>query len=393
MKKLLITGGSHSEVPMIEAAKTQGYFVITTGNDEGSQGHELADKYVKGDFSDKEWVLNLAENEQVDAIMSGCNDFAYISTAYACEKLGLPGHDSYETARSIHIKSEFRHIQEALGIRVPKVEICRNREECRRAIEKIGFPLLVKPVDLTGGKGVKTCIEINETLDAFDDAMLVTREKYVILEQFITGTNHGISTLIKNGKVVFHVIDNEQYGINKYLVLGACSPSDVPQHAEYTLIRDIEKIAQYCKLVDGLFHVQFILDDDGYPIMIDPCRRAPGDLYVLLVKYVTGVDYPAELVRSECGGELQDTYQVEHNFVARECIMTSKKGTIKDVHVEDEVRKHLVHALLKYTRGIKIEQPMKHKAGILVMKFDTYEEMSSVLNRFSKLAWIELEEE
>lgn len=391
MKKLLLTGGSHSEVPMIDAAQKMGWFVITTGNDEGSQGHEMADKYVKGDFSDKEFVLDLAKKEQVDAIVSGCNDFAYISTAYACEKLGLPGHDSYNTSRTIHIKSNFRHMTSSIGVRTPRIEICYNREECKRAIEKIGFPLLVKPVDLTGGKGVKKCIEVNETLAAFDEAMEVTRETYVILEEFIQGENHGITTLIKNGKVVFHVIDNEQYGLNKYLVLGACSPSDIPQHAEFTLIRDIEKIAGHCNLVDGLFHVQFILDRDNYPVMIDPCRRAPGDLYILLVKFVTGVDYPAEIVKAECGEAIKDVYLVEHNFVARECIMTSQKGTIKNVHVAEELRKYLVYSLLKNSKGIKIEQPLKHKAGILIMKFDTYEEMMSVLDRFQELAWIELE--
>lgn len=107
MKKLLITGGSHSEYPVIEAAKNIGWYVISTGNDEGSLGHIIADKYVKGDFSDKEWVYNLAKEEKVDAIISGANDFAYLSTAYACEKLGLPGHDTLETAKSIHIKNKF----------------------------------------------------------------------------------------------------------------------------------------------------------------------------------------------------------------------------------------------------------------------------------------------
>ena len=391
MKKVLFTGGSHSEVPLIEAAQKMGWFVITTGNDEAGQGHGIADRYVKGDFSDKEFVYELAKSEGVTAIVSGCNDFAYISAAYACEKLGLPGHDSYEMAKTIHIKSKFRQMVESIGIKTPRIAICHNRGECAKAIENIGFPLLVKPVDLTGGKGVKTCIEVNETIDAFDDAMKITREDYVILEEFITGINHGMTTLIKNGKVVFHMIDNEQYGLNKYLVLGACAPSDIPQYAEYTLINDVEKIAKHCNLVDGLFHVQFILDKSGYPIMIDPCRRAPGDLYVLLAKYTTGVDYPAEIVKAECGEKLQDFYTVEHNSVARECIMTSKKGVIKAVHVDMKLKKYVVYSLLKNSKGIKIEKPLLHKAGILIMKFESYEVMMDILEHYQELAWIELE--
>jgi len=392
MKKLLITGGSHSEYPVIQAAQAQGWYVISTGNDEGALGHMTADKYVKGDYSNKEWVLKLALDEQVEAIISGANDFAYISTAYACEKLGLPGHDSYETARTIHIKNNFREMTERIGIRTPKIRKCCNESDIRQAVTEIGFPLLVKPVDLTGGKGVKTCIEMNETIEAFYAAMEVTREKYVIVEQFISGSAHGITTLLKNKKVVWYSIDNEQYGINKYLVLGACSPSDIPQHAEFTLVNNIEKIAQHCELVDGLFHTQFILDKSDYPIMIDPCRRMPGDLYILLAKYTTGVDYPAEIVKGETGVPLQDYYIKENNFVARECIMTSRKGVIKEVHIEDELNDLIIYKHMGENKGVVIDQPMKHKAGILIMKFESYEHMMDVLERFSRLAWIEFEE-
>lgn len=393
MRKLLITGGSHSEYPVIQAAQALGWYVISTGNDEGAKGHLTADKYVKGDFSDKEWVLKLAQDEQVEAIISGANDFAYLSTAYACEKLGLPGHDSYETSRTIHIKNKFREMTESIGIKTPKVRRCQTVNEVRKAVREIGFPLLVKPVDLTGGKGVKICIELNETVEAFHEAMEVTREKYIILEQFISGSAHGITSLIKNHKVVWHIIDNEQYGINKYLVLGACSPSDIPQHAEFTLINDIEKVAKHCNLVDGLFHTQFIMDNESYPVMIDPCRRIPGDLYVLLAKYTTGVDYPAEIVKAECGEPLQNYYMKEHNYIARECIMTSRKGVIKEVHIEDELKPLIIYKHMGENKGIRIEQPMKHKAGILIMKFETYDYMQDVLNRFSELAWIEFEDE
>lgn len=393
MKKLLITGGSHSEYPVIKAAQKMGWYVVSTGNDEGAKGHLTADKYVKGDFSDKEWVLKLAKEEHVDAIVSGANDFAYLSTAYACEQLGFPGHDSYETSRTIHIKNKFREMTESIGIKTPKARKCQNVDEVRKAVKEIGFPLLVKPVDLTGGKGVKTCIELNETVEAFHEAMKVTRENYIILEQFITGSSHGITSLIKNHKVVWYIIDNEQYGINKYLVLGACSPSDIPQHAEFTLINNIEKIAENCSLVDGLFHTQFILDKEKYPVMIDPCRRIPGDLYILLAKYTTGVDYPAEIVKSECGEPLQDYYIKEHNYIARECIMTSRKGVIKEVHIEDELEPLIIYKYMGENKGIRIDQPMKHKAGILIMKFESYEHMMNILSRFSELAWIEFEDE
>ena len=391
MKKLLVTGGSHAELPMIEAAKKMGWYVITTGMNEGGQGHLAADKYMKGDFSDKEFVYELAKSESVDAIVSGANDFAYLSTAYACEKLNLPGHDSLDVARKIHIKSEFRKLTASLGIKSPKMIECKDLNSCKKATEEIGFPLMVKPVDLTGGKGVKACFSLSDVENAIEEAMGVTRESYIILEECIQGSCHGFTSLIKDGQVVWHMVDNEQYGANKYLVLGACSPSDIPQQAEFTLINDVEKIAKNCKLVDGLFHVQFILDKDNYPVMIDPCRRMPGDLYILLAKYVTGVDYPLEILKAECGMELASSYCKQYNFIARECIMIEKSGILKAVHIEEELKKYIIYQNMFYHIGEEVTDPMKYKAGILIMRFDSCCEMKETLQHFSELVWIETE--
>ena len=126
--------------------------------------------------------------------------------------------------------------------------------------------------------------------------------------------------------------------------------------------------------------------------MIDPCRRMPGDLYILLAKYSTGIDYPLEIVRAECGEQLRDYYICEHNYIARECIMTTRKGVIKAVHIEDELLPLIIFKHMVENKGIKIEQPLKYKAGILIMKFESYEHMMDILSRFSKLAWIEFED-
>ncbi|MDE5967150.1 MAG: ATP-grasp domain-containing protein [Lachnospiraceae bacterium] len=392
-KRILITGGSHSELPLIEAAQGMGWHVITTGIDTGGIGHAKADEYVKGDFSDKEFVLQLAKEKHVDAIVSGCNDFAYLSTAYACEQLGMPGHDNYEVSKLIHMKHNFRSLSKKLKLPTPEIYQCYNQEDVKKGIRFIGFPLLVKPVDLTGGKGVKVCHNEMETMEAYENAMAQTRQPYVILEQYVEGSNHGISVLLKNKKVVCHVVDNEQYGHNKYLVLGASSPSDIPQHAIFALIRDIEALASYLNLTDGLFHTQFIVNEEQLPVMIDPCRRSPGDLYVLLAKYVTGVDYPLEIVKAECGMPLADSYSSECHFVARECIMTDRCGKIERIEIAEEIRKYLIYSIMLSKKGTCITQPMKQKAGILIMEFENYMQMHDILRRYHELVWLELAKE
>lgn len=391
MKKLLITGGSHAEIPLIRAARELEFYVITTGTNVDGLGHKEADKYINGDFSDKKFIYHLAKSEEVSAIISGCNDFAYLSTAYACEKLGLPGHDSFENARKIHHKDSFRRVQKALEIKYPRAIKIQNESQLKNVLDDFSLPVMVKPVDLTGGKGCSVCNTENEVFTAFRNALKVTREKYILIEEYVSGTNHGASFLLKNQKVVFTVFDDEQYFKNKYLVQGASMPSlSVSQSAIFSIINDVEKVSNHLKLVDGLFHVQFIIDKTGYPVMIDPCRRSPGDLYTLLAKYTTEIDYPMEITMSEVGLPLSESYPVRYNFIARQCIMADRNGKVNEIYISDKVKKYIVDQMVWGKCDEEISDFMKYKAGILILKFPDFITMQNILADFHQLVKIKV---
>jgi biotin carboxylase len=89
MKKLLLVGGSHADIPVIQAAHQQGFYVITTGNKKDDLGHRLADIYYPADYSDPKQILDLAQRLKIDAICPSANDFSALSCAYTAEKLGL----------------------------------------------------------------------------------------------------------------------------------------------------------------------------------------------------------------------------------------------------------------------------------------------------------------
>lgn len=388
-QKVLFTGGGHAELPMIEAAQALGYYVITTGNNTTGPGHIAADAYIPGDFSNKEFVYKLARDTSVCGIVSGCNDFAYLSTAYACEKLGLEGHDSYDTSLKVHHKNDFRAAMKAAGVRVPKTADLYSREDLDAASSSIGFPLVIKPVDLTGGKGVVICNTLDEAKDAFTKAMKLTREDKVIAEEYIDGTNHGCSMLIRNQKCVCYVIDREQYFRNKFLVAGAATPSGLSEDVKAELISQMETMAAYLGLCDGLFHMQFIVDKTG-PVLIDPCRRAPGDLYLKLALYATGVDYAMEIVRAELGLGVKDRYDFEENYVARECILPDESGVVDKVIIADELKEKLVYSFVWAEPGDIVEDAMKYRGGILVSRYGSLDELDDHLNRYHDLARIQV---
>lgn len=226
---VLITGGSHAEIPLINALHSLGYFVISTGMNTDGLGHRQADLYIPADYSDKDVVLNLARENKVKGIISGCNDFAYLSTSYACQVLGIGGHDNFQTSEQIHHKNIFRSVLKRNNLPFPNFKLCSTKEDIDKAKITLKLPLLVKPTDLTGGKGVAICYDWEKVFGQFDVARAVTRQPFVLLEEMVEGTNHGVSALLKQKKVCFSFFDNEEYYLNPYLVSGAYSPSDLTE--------------------------------------------------------------------------------------------------------------------------------------------------------------------
>ena len=407
-KKMLLLGGGHAEIPLIQAAQSLGWYVITTGNAREGLGHPYADKNVFADFSDKDAMLELAKSEGVQAVCSGCNDFALLSTVYVCEKLGLPGHDSYATSLEIHHKDKYRALATRLGIPTPRALVVRSAADFETAIAQLTFPIIVKPVDLTGGKGIHRAANADEARVAYKDACSRTRQDHIVIEEFVQGSNHGFSAMLVKGKVAFAFSDNEQYYINKYMVSGANSPSTSSDKTLAMLREYSERIAQELHLVDGILHIQYIERADGTPVIIEICRRPPGDLYIKFVKYATGIDYPKFIVLAETGEDISGIADVPtQGFWLRHCIMADCQagdtlvtsdaspasdkqcqGIVRDVTFASEIQGNIVEKFLWYKPGEVITDKLTYKAGIVFFKFDTLAEMQDKTARMTELAKI-----
>lgn len=372
---LMIAGGGYADIPLIHAAKSLGYRVITSGNRPEDMGHRESDLYCPGDFSDPDEMLRIAKAQRIDAVCACCNDFSAISAAYVAEKLGLPGHDSYETALTLHHKDRYRSFAERSGIPTPRACGFVDPDEAAVAMEKLRFPLIVKPVDLTGGKGINRVDSRAEYMSAVKQAFDRSKSKRIVVEEFITGTRHGFSAFISQGRVAFHFCDNEHYHLSPYLVSAASTPSIVPDRAVEELIRQSERICELLALKDGIFHVQFILHDDE-PTIIEICRRPPGDLYIKLVQHATGVNYPEWIVRAAAGLPCPDLRQedIKGCFV-RHCVMGHSAGRLRDLRIAPEVEERIFDGLHWWRTGDLVLDPSIHKHGIVFLKYDDVEQM------------------
>lgn len=372
---VLVVGGSHAEIPLIDALHALGRRVITTGNRPDDLGHAHADAYAAADFSQPEEILDVAIAHDVQGIVSGCNDFALLSTAYACEKLGLPGHDTHDASVRIHHKDLFRALLEELGLGTPRSCVVRDAREARTQCATLGYPLIVKPVDLTGGKGIGVVDDAEQLAPAVEHALALSRQDYVVVEQFMTGTRHGFTCFIADRRVGFWFADDEQYFRNQYLVSGTTTPTSMPAGAIDALVREVEIIAGALDLVDGLMHVQCILTADG-PRIVELCRRCPGDLYPTFVHLSTGYAYATSVVRSELGlGPLPAGEPGRAAPVTRHCLMTDRAGTLRSISYDTEVQQHLTQQMTWWQPGLVVDNPLTQKFGILFLGFDDADHM------------------
>ena len=198
MKKILFVNGSYNEIPLIAAAHRLGLYVITSGNDPRGDGHRYANEYCPCDYSDKEAILKLASEKKVDAICSCGNDLGAISASYASEKLGLPGHDSYEVCRVFHEKNVFKKYVKELGLSSPMTASFSDEFSALEYVTEVAFPQIIKPVDLGGGKGVTVVHTQEEAIAAVKKAFQMSKVKHIVIEDFIEGTQHCFICYIRN---------------------------------------------------------------------------------------------------------------------------------------------------------------------------------------------------
>lgn len=393
VKKLLVLNGSHSDIPLIRAGKERGYYVITSGNNPELIGHKFSDEYVFGDFSDPEGMLKIFKDKHIDAVCSCANDFGAITAAYLSENLGLPGHDSYETARTIHHKDRFKAFSKIHDIHTPIAESFDELDKALSYAKTISYPQIVKPIDLTGGKGVTTVNNMEEYIKAVNKAFDMSRQKRIVVEPFIRGTYHSLSTFLINKKVYTFFSDNEYSYINPFLVTTSAGTATGIDKVRDTLIRDSEKIADILGLSDGVFHIQYVMLDDK-PYILEITRRCSGDFYPVPVEYGLGINWSDWIVSSECGLKSEEYLQIPYEkqlLGGRHCIMGNKNGIVKNVAIAESIKGNIYGDFTWWKPGYEIKNYLVDKLGILFLRYSTYEEMIYKSERITDLIRVEYE--
>ena len=353
-KKIFIPGGKFSDWALVNAAHRLGLYVITSGTDANAPAHQFADKYIPADYSDKEAMLKIAKDENIDYMCSCANDYGMLSTAYVCEQLGLPGHDSYETTWTIHHKDTIKPVMQRLGMHTPYSTVFSDREEAIRFIQNSDKQMIVKPSDNVASKGVSTPTSPDQIEKSVDFAFSNSKSHRIIVEPYITGFFAPFTSMLIDQKVVAFFAsagtrykegeriapDFPPYGKNN----GGMNPCPYMKDFAPGIIEDLNKLAKELKLVDGKFHGEMLITEDHEAYIFDVHRRMSGFTEPWPEwNLPTGLRWEDWIVKAECGMDLSDFPKgiTQTKFFHHRNIYAPKNGIIKRVEFDEYLTSHI----------------------------------------------------
>ena len=389
-KRVLFLGGSKFQIPPIKYAKEQGHYVITCDYLPDNPGHVYGDEYHNVSTTDKEAVLKLATELKVDGIVAYASDPAAPTQAYVANKLGLPS-NPYESVKILARKDYFRDFLTKHNFLVPKSKSFYNLEEAYGWFDELEKPIIVKPVDSSGSKGV-TKIETKEELkEAFSYALEFSREKKIVLEEFFVRDGYQVAGdgFIVDGKLVFRCWANEHFDklCNPYVPIGESFPSIM---SEYTLKQaqtETQRLLDLLGMKQGALNFDFHYNSKGDFSFLELGPRNGGNLIPEVIKYATGVDLVKYTVDSALGLDCSElTMKPTKGFYSSYMLHAIEDGIVQEIWYSDEIKKNIIEENIFVKVGDKVKKfDGSHQTlGTMIMKFESNEEMLEKMDNMEK---------
>lgn len=371
MKKILVLGGSHRDIPLIKASQELGYYVITLGDRDYYLGHKYSNKSYKINFNDLDEVKRIIKEENIDFLIPGCGEESYLNTVKLSHELKIGNFDDLETAKLLHNKWKFKEFCLKNDISTPKGIFYKDNN----SIKNLSYPVVIKPTNLSGGRGVDIVYNEKELNSSLSESLKVSDE--IFLEEFIEGKLIAYSIFIVNQKIIYGFLGEDKTYLNKYLIASAF-PTNIRNNTLTKLKSDIEEIAGLLNLVNGMFHLQVLIKND-IPYIIDITRRIPGDLYPYLIEYCDGVDYSKAVVKAYTIGTISDEFDRKYDkqkFIIRHCVMPNKNGIYKDIYISERLKDKVLYKLELLDKNSMVEDYLSTQVAIIFVQFDELDKMT-----------------
>lgn len=397
MKKILLLGGSVQQIVAIETAKRLGYYTILCDFLTDNPGQYVADKFYLVSTTDKDAVLEVAQNEHVDGVLAYASDPAAPTAAYIAEKLGLPG-IPYQSAKTLCNKDQFRKFLLKNGFSTPKAKGYISVEDALEEKKDFKFPIIIKPVDSSGSKGATVLQSEDGLKNALDFAFSFSRCHRIIIEDFIEKKHPyliGGDIFVENGKIVLWGLMNchRDKTVNPLVPVGKSYPLQLEmediQHVKETLVSMVEKLG----IKNGSMNVELVVDTSNRVWPIDVGPRSGGNMIPDLLGDMFGVNIAEMSVEAAMGVTIHGNIHEPNGFYATHNLHSNKNGIYKDIVISPEIEPYIYKKCLYKKVGDAVEyfDNAAKCLGIIFFKFPDENIMKKMLGHINELITVELQ--
>lgn len=398
MKKLLLLGGSRYLLPVIEAAHNLGVYVITADYLPDNFAHKYADEYCNVSVTDKEAVLKAAQDLKIDGIMSYATDPGVAVAAYVAEKLGLPT-SPYASVAILQNKGLFRKFLSDNGFNVPKANHYNDPQQALTEADSFKWPVIVKPVDAAGSKGVNKVDKKEDLIKYSQYALEFSMTKEFIVEEFIEqeGYSSDTDSFSINGKLVFCSFNNQWFdadAINPYTPSGYIFPSSMPQQCQDELRSELQRLLDLLHMGTTIYNIETRYGKDGKTYIMECSPRAGGNRLAEILRMACGQDIITASVKAALGMDIQDDLKdPNYNGHWGEVILHSNQdGIYSGIQINENLKKCIQELDIWVEPGDHVHHftGANEAIGTIVLHCETSEELNKMLGSIRELIQIQV---
>ena len=303
MKKILIIGAGFLQSFVIIKAKKMGYEVLAVDANPDAVGFLFADKYAVINIVDEKACLAYAQEENVDGVLTAATDYGVLTASYIAQQMNLPGLD-YEVAKRIKNKYQVRRcLYEAKVDDAEQAYEVNATTDLASLAEKLSFPVMVKPCDGSGSRGVARVDDALGFADACRNAMAASITHRAEVETFIAGREYGAESLVVDGEV--HVLGIMRKWMTEppyYAELGHAMPSGLDGTVEKKVIDCVEKAIKALGINFGSVNMDLLVTEDNKVYIVDVGARMGGNLIGShIIPYGSGIPYIENMIKAHTG--------------------------------------------------------------------------------------------
>ena len=389
-KKLMLLGGIRYLVPAIEAAHKHGYHVITVDYLPNNIAHKYSDEYHNVSIlaKDKEKVLALAQEQRIDGILSYAVDPGVVAAAYVAEQIHLPFTCSYESACIMQDKSKFRQFLTEHGFNVPNAKGYTNAKDALKDVGFFNWPVIVKPVDSAGSKGVTRVDDPKDLEAAIAHALEESHNGHFIVEDFLElqGYQSSADCFSVNGELVYADYSDQLFdkdAENPYTPSIEIWPASMPQGHQDYLTSEIQRLLKLLNCGTGLYNIESRVCKNGKPYIMEVSPRAGGNRIAELQRIGTGIDLIEAEVCKAVGDDIKPITMPHYNgYYVNYIVHSNQDGIFEEAVIDEAFQKnHVIETEIRVNKDNYVEtfKGANNAIGTLFLHFNNREQMETAL--------------